>query len=493
MSAKKKIARTTIIKRDGITKKSSQKLIKTTKSAPGQNGWFEKIFAPHIIFLFLSVVFGICFLITIPPFQNPDEIAHFDRAYKLTEFKTFQKIENNTWGDYIPKSIDSVSSKFAQLRWRPDVKTEKAEIAGALQIPLNKSQTKFSNIDAGAYFYFSYLPHLPAVFLGRIFNLNVLYIFYLGRLFALAFYILCVFYAIKIIPVAKYLLTAVAVLPTCLAQGSSFNPDCVLFALTFLMIAILFKQTFVIRKFSVSKDTVLLFAIVLILGILKPVYIPLNLLIFLLPVIHFKTKGRWMITISIAIILSIVLEYVWLKAYGASSPNNSDMASIYSSKAAAFKHNPLMLFDVVKQTFGYFHLMYYQSTIGLLGYLDTVLPDVVYFGFTATLILLSLFGTQKYRLTIKQRLLLFISSSGVMLAVILAMYLLTPNRSGLVAEGVQGRYFIPALFPFLLSFHGIFSGKMDLSRYKILVVGVVIVLLGCLTATEFTLIDRYFG
>jgi hypothetical protein len=39
--------------------------------------------------------------------QIPDEKAHFARAFKLAEFNTFQRIENNHSGDDIPVNIDS--------------------------------------------------------------------------------------------------------------------------------------------------------------------------------------------------------------------------------------------------------------------------------------------------------------------------------------------------------------------------------------------------
>src|SRR5204862_6946804 len=73
---------------------------------------------PHVQFALLAFVFGSLFIITTPPFQVPDEKAHFARAFKLAEFNTFQRIENNHSGDDIPVNIDSTFSLFKYLNWK---------------------------------------------------------------------------------------------------------------------------------------------------------------------------------------------------------------------------------------------------------------------------------------------------------------------------------------------------------------------------------------
>ena len=57
------------------------------------------------VFLCLAIVFGICISIITPPFQVPDEIVHFDRAYQISKGEIFETKLNNTVGGYIPLSI----------------------------------------------------------------------------------------------------------------------------------------------------------------------------------------------------------------------------------------------------------------------------------------------------------------------------------------------------------------------------------------------------
>jgi uncharacterized membrane protein len=94
---------------------------------------------------------------------------------------------------------------------------------------------------------------------------------------------------------------------------------------------------------------------------------------------------------------------------------------------------------------------------------------------------------------IRKRALLFLISAGVMAAIILSLYLINHRDNGFIVTGVQGRYFIPILFPLLLAFHGLLPYGINFSKNKFATVIVLIILTGLLTSTEFTLIERYFG
>lgn len=453
---------------------------------------FDKIIRPHIFFPILAGIFGSLFIITTPPFQVPDEIAHFDRAYKLAEFGTFQKIENNQSGDYIPQSIDSTLWLFRYLSWKPDEKVDKQQIIDAFKIPLREDKRKFVNIDAGPYFYFSYIPQYPAIYLGKLFDLNVLTILYLGRFLGLLFYILCVRYAIRQIPVAKILFTVITLLPICLAQAGSSNADCVLFSFSFIAVALLLKLSVSKERIRFNNETILLLFILLIIGVLKIVYLPIAVLIFLLPRLIFKTKLSY-ITITVSIILSSAFFAIaWYKLNPLSSgPSNPDANT--SGKIESLISNPFISFKILWQTLSLSYESYYKTMIGVLGYLDTVLRQGVYTVYGLLILFLILFEYNNQQLIIKKRALLFLISAGVMAAIILSLYLINHRDNGFIVTGVQGRYFIPILFPLLLAFYGLLPYGINFSKNKFATVIVLIILTGLLTSTEFTLIERYFG
>ena len=52
------------------------------------------------IFLILGLIIGTLFVFIIPPFQGPDEDAHFKKAYVLGKLDVFTKTDGNIRGYY---------------------------------------------------------------------------------------------------------------------------------------------------------------------------------------------------------------------------------------------------------------------------------------------------------------------------------------------------------------------------------------------------------
>ena len=432
-------------------------------------------------------------MISTPPFQVPDEIAHFDRVFRLAEGGVTQKLENGQSGDYVPASIDSAFQQFSYLRWHWRQKLAKEKIFNALRIPLNRENRKFERIDAGNYFYFSYIPQLPAVLIGKLFGMNVLTILYLGRLFGLAFYVICVRYAIALIPEGKWLLLALALMPICLAQAGSYNADCVLYSFSFLGVALLMKTLFDPGPLTLDKETVLLLAIFLVLGVLKVLYLPFVLLVFVIPRNRFKDRLQYyIITISV-VVLSAALAFAWLKissSYSAPADPNADAPQ----KIASLIHNPFLPVRLVTKTMNRFPGDHYRMTIGILGYADTKLPDGVYTTYTIIILFLGMIeGCKKFRLSIYSRILFWVVGIVIFLGAFVALWLINPRQNGFVVTGVQGRYFIPALFCFLLAFQGLFPFQLNLSSRKVLILLLFLILFAALFATQMTILDRYYG
>jgi uncharacterized membrane protein len=472
--------------RPGAHSRSVQTATKTTST-------LDRVLGAHNVFAILALIFGTCFLISTPPFQVPDEIAHFDRVFRLAEGGVTQKLESGQSGDYVPASIASAFWQFRYLSWHSNQKLEKEKIFNALRIPLNQEKRKFDRIDAGNYFYFSYIPQLPAVLIGKLFGMHVLTILYLGRLFGLVFYVICVRYAIALIPEGKWLLLALALMPICLAQAGSYNADCVLYSFSFLGVALLMKTLFDPWPLTLNKETVLLLSIFLVLGVLKVLYLPLVLLVFVIPRNRFKDRLQYYIITSSVVVLSAALAFAWLKissSYGAPADPNTDAPQ----KLASLIHNPFLPVRLVTETMNRFPWHHYRMTIGILGYADTRLPDGVYTAYAMTILFLAMIeGCKKFRLSIYSRILFWVVGIVIFLGAFVALWLLNPRQNGFVVTGVQGRYLIPGLFCFLLAFQGLSPFQLNLSSRKVLILLLFLLLFTALFATQMTILDRYYG
>jgi uncharacterized membrane protein len=215
--------------------------------------------------------------------------------------------------------------------------------------------------------------------------------------------------------------------------------------------------------------------------------------IFILPKAVFRNNVRYVTIATSLILISVILAICWLKINSISTtPPNPDFDT--AGKIKSLVHNPFVSLKILSQSIDRFSDTYYRSTIGVLGYVDTMLNQGVYKTFTFLTILLALFeGSKDYKLLLHQRIILLAIPFIVFTGTYVAMYLINPKENGFIATGVQGRYFIPVLFPFFLGFHGLIPFGTSLSKHKVLVFVLYIILFVALLNTEMTIVERYYS
>jgi uncharacterized membrane protein len=493
---------------------NSKTTIKAAKNKTKGSLYLNMLLKPQNIFLILATAFGLSFIFTIPPFQVPDEASHMFRAYQFTKLEMRVEEKNNVygnfrapskdnivWGTYLPSNLDSVQMKFVYLKFQPQNKTKKKAILDACSIKLEQEKQKFTEMTASAYSFFSYIPQIPAIIIGRIVNLNVIPLLYLGRIFALAFYIFCVWYSIKIIPFGKYISLIVGLMPMSLSLAGSYSGDCVIISFAFLAVAL---SMYFITQDEINlknKKLISLLIVISLLGVLKPSYFPFVFIIFLLPKRAFLHKREYYFTLLIAFATSIIFVLGWRYLSNINQVHNPAFEVKEILETPAYQLNrimsdPLIVFDIFYQTFTVKGEFYYRSLIGVLGYLDTFLPFKMYKLYYLLLIIVALFDFNKlFQLSIFQRGLIFCLSIGMFLATILAMFIIdgAESKDRLVTEGVQGRYFIPPLILFLFTFYRLLPDKKAIQIInKLLPLIIFIFCFAMLYMTEHTIYLRYF-
>lgn len=60
---------------------------------------------PQHIFLLLASIFGLLWVLLVPPFQSADEFAHFYRAYEISERNLVTENIDGQIGNYLPSAI----------------------------------------------------------------------------------------------------------------------------------------------------------------------------------------------------------------------------------------------------------------------------------------------------------------------------------------------------------------------------------------------------
>lgn len=156
--------------------------------------------------------------------------------------------------------------------------------------------------------------------IGKLFDTSPLILIYIGRLANLLIYITLIYIAIRIIPVHKWVLLMLALLPMALYQGASLSADSFTIAISFLVIAISLKFSLdnSINEIKLKAITIL-FVLILVLALSKQTYYFLIFLFFLIPVRKFGSMER-MVTIFILLFIS---------TFGISSIWNTALSGFY--------------------------------------------------------------------------------------------------------------------------------------------------------------------
>ena len=418
------------------------------------------------VFLAAALFFGLLWVFLIPPFQSPDENAHFFRSWTLSQGKIIleqgkDEAGHTVTGAYLPRSVAELPerldyqlvmrnpfAKFDFRHFRKYILTEDFNVGSG--------ESVFKDISAGVYSPICYLPQTAGIAAGTIFGLSPLGCFYLARVFVLLSYVALVFMALKVLPVGKNIMMPLALLPMALGIAASLSSDVVLNGVTFLFIAYLLNQALKKSPRPLTGREVKIFLLLCaVLALLKPVYIPIVLLLLLLPAERFRDKKSRLLFLFGCIGVTVLLMGAWNianahKIAGDLRPGGFDPK--YQLRVALTR--PLQFLGVVYN--GYFHYPLagsgrglYRQFIGLLGWLDLVFPPLLYVVAGLFLALQVLVPNDGPALGPRARALLLISFALVFMGISLAMFVEATPVSSTVLLGVQGRYFTavaPAAF-----------------------------------------------
>jgi len=461
---------------------------------------------PETAFLVIAIFFGILMTFITPPFQVPDEIVHFYRAYAISDGNIIMDKRESIVGAELPKSLTKLVEISSGIAFYPEVKQDLDELKTAFAFPLHKKDTEFVHVAGAAnYAPIPYLAHIAALLIGQLLNIPILFLFYLTRLFGLAAWIALTWLAIKTIPYGKWFLFVMALLPMTLFEAIGVSADSMTNGLSFLFTAFIFKvvheahdqlershSSSPVQAFQFDKKTwALLIAISAVLPLCKNLYILLLGMLLLIPLRFWlnrpaheklfmnhkshmnkrpvstqkvksnyndKVQNRMMIVSFLGVLLcwgvALAIYFTWT-ALTAHLVENSIIEGVDPTLQLmnVFLHprsRLLVIFRSMKSQF----ILHTQELIGVLGWLDTYLPRWLYILLSATIAGTVVLEGPVYRWQGRAWLAILFFGSSVLVFVSLYAFW-TPVGHPLV-QGVQGRYFIPFM-PMLIGVLGLNS------------------------------------
>lgn len=407
------------------------------------------------VYLVLSLVFGLIFILCFPPYTAPDEEKHISTVYAyansfLGEYPIFSETDSvilrQTDGDIGVGGNAINSAKFEKLY-------------EALKYPSKESERNlegFTNLNVS---FIYYIPQVIGVMLGIFLKLSGFWTIYLGKLFALLFFTGCIFFSIKIIPWGKMAIMVIALLPMSMEMTTSYSYDGMINALSILFIS--YAVHLIFKKEKVEwKDIFALGILISAISACKFFYFFIAGILYLIPKEKYKSKKMyWVANTAVFLVGFIALMVAKFQFFaghiGEATQNAGDPSTVNYSIATILGNIPnsiTVLFNTfIRKSEFYFNTLWGNE----LGWFQVYIPNTVITGFVFVLSIAggcSVKGEKTQYMPDKKFRIVNIGLSIIMfLGILASLWIGWTAITFSEIDGVQGRYFLPFLPMIVLS------------------------------------------
>lgn len=419
--------------------------------------------------LVVGAVAGLIFVFLTPPFEVPDETAHYWRACAIAR-GVLQPLSRGGQGyTAIPMGerelgiagAAPVRETWSRMRkdWAIPAVSERVFV----RYPLSLSPLPF-------------LPQAAGIAAGNLFHLRPMLAFYCGRLASLAVCLALAALAMRAFAGTRFIIAVCLLFPMTLFMFASFSPDGITIAVTFLTISL------------ALSGSAWVIAAALALAFCKP-YLLVPLLA-LAPARKTDRFRHWRFpwapfARSIAIVGIVAGGALVARSFAQTSMAFMRAGVDEKAQRANIVTHPLETLSVIASDVGRHGLDYAKQMIGTLGWLSVPLPTAVLAAVAALLAIVVIFAGP--RLTSMQRILAGFVALGSIAAIEIAEYIAWTAVGARTIDGVQGRYFIP-IAPLILV---ALSRPSDPPRWLTGVLGAVMAIANAVAVYE--LWHHYFG
>lgn len=458
-------------------------------------------FGPVRVYLWLGGLSLMLLVFLTPPFQVPDEPQHFYRSYQLSRGEVWSRVHDGVVGTDLPVSLAELERHFLGTNKNHTTRFVSPQplrdTLAELRRPLEAGQTAFVDMSGiQRYAPLPYLPQAVGIALGRAAGAGPLGLLYCGRIGNALVAWLVTAMAIALLPIGRTIALLAALLPMTQFLTASVSPDAQTIASAFLLTAVL-ARFLVDHQWSVQRQ-LLAFVSGLVMCIVKPVYLPLlfSALGTMVGKSGFTNKGvrRAVVSqcVAAATIVGIFVAWSWSVPSGGGGGGGGPAGVDASGQIAYLLQDVLRAIRIFVRSLVQHAEFLGQSTVGYLGWLTVKLPDWVYW-LVAVAVPLGVLADQQStrRISIAAILWLMLAVLAVVPLIQLAMYLGWTQVGGYFVEGVQGRYFIPALPMLGVGFAAFVVIRIPPTGLAVAYVLAVGILVAVTVAMHLRLIDAY--
>jgi len=381
---------------------------------------------------------------SMPPFMGADEMNHIHRADLLTYGQLIgERIPSDRGeraGGTLDRSLDDALQYFETIPFHPEAKVDAGKSAQASAIKWQARLEKGGFENTAVYPPFFYLPQTLGLWIGKALDQPVVRSVYFARTANALTCVIVGFCALLLACRARLLLFTMLMLPMSVALYGTVTQDGMAIATSALGCALLSRA--MSRNRATTRwelwGATLCFALV---GMVKQPYV----FFCLLPLVAKVEQARWRWVAAGSALAATLGWYVWMGVSVQTQLIRPDAIVDPYSQIQFLLNQPLSIPSIAAQTIKVMWKSYLSQFIGVLGWLDTILPKFYYY-FAQVIILISLLLTGYSgpldvgkNVTVPVALILL----GAIGAIFAALYVVWTPVGFAYVEGVQGRYFLP--------------------------------------------------
>lgn len=441
--------------------------------------------------LLLAMAIGVLLSALVPPFQSPDEHAHFTRAYLLSKGRiAMQTPEGESTGGNVDKGLGTFMGAYSHLAFDFNSKVSREVKENAETIRWAGEEQFRSNPGINYYFPFIYLPQTVGLLIGQWSDLSVEQTYQLARYIAFFSSIVVVAIAFSMAGINAYTL-ALFFTPLVVFQLISTSQDGFAIALLTLTLSLFSKITHHPEKALNRHYFYWMLVVILLLVTSRINFLPLLILPFAVVALTTKSKKDYLYGVGIT-----VLALGWiLYALNTTVDNRVNIGAPTKEIIIHYVTHPLDFITVLYNTLTSKSLLnfYAASFVGVLGWLDAPMNPrfvTLFLLILAGIFLFSIQWKELKREILTRAILIVVAISSFILTFFLLLITWTEHPATTV-QGVQGRYLWGAA---IILAYGLTTPLTRLSKIKraICIGGIILIASITLLKMPDLLIDRYY-
>ncbi len=408
------------------------------------------------LYLTLIIPLGIMYVIANPLGKIPDEVQHARKSMLISRGVFFA----HTNDEGVP--VDTFNTKLHELVTGTNSNYE--DYFYMVNIP-EDGKTIELTYSMATYAPICHLPQAIGMFITRIFGGNIVVQCYAARIVNMLVAIFLMYYAIKLIPFKKQIVFFLGLLPLTISEFASMSSDALTIASCILFISYILYLKYDKNKVKINKkDYAILGTLSVIIALCKIVYIPLCLLLFILPKEKFKSKKVKNIVVWSIFILAVAINLLWL-LYAAGTLTEVNPGVNAPLQVQYILTHPISYSLILFRTIHIYTQTFLLSLCGE-GLGDYNIQSSPLFVFSCLIIFAILFlvNDDKDRENFNPKTKLFILSIFIVIVALVytSLYVAWTAVETPIILGVQSRYFLPVILLTAI----VFDNKEMIFNYK---------------------------